>query len=127
IGYAEGFDLADANTVTVRSLYKEWAGEQMENYHIPSGYGSLIRYIAEECKKNGGDIITDTTVNKIKWASNKVSVSCNNGMVYDGVKIIVTTPVSMYRQDAKGAIEFAPEIPGYISAANHIGWGYVIK
>ena len=67
VDFAEGFDLADIKTVSVKSLYDEWSNEEEENFRIPAGYGALIHFLEDACEKKGCRILTNHTVKQIDW------------------------------------------------------------
>ncbi|MBN9482996.1 MAG: hypothetical protein BGO70_01755 [Bacteroidetes bacterium 43-93] len=127
-GYAQGFDLADAKYATIGPLYNEWSNENYENYFIPGGYSELIKFLAERCKDNGCEIITNTIVNQVVWKQGLVTVHAGNGTIHSGEKIIITVPVSILQNsDHKAAIQFTPAIKQYSYAARQIGFGHIIK
>lgn len=127
-GYAQGFDLADASCVTIGPLYEEWSNENYENYYIPEGYSELIKFLAERCKDNGCEIITNTTVSQVVWKQGLVTIHSSNGSVHTSDKIIITVPVSiLQKKDHKAAIQFTPAIEEYSKAVQQIGFGHIIK
>ena len=73
IGFTEGFDIANPERVSIKSLYKEWS-KQEEQYHVTGGYGLLIGWLLEKCEKNGSSILTGALVKQIDWEDQFVTV-----------------------------------------------------
>jgi monoamine oxidase len=119
--YAEGFDLADINEVTVRSLYREWSGDETI-YRIKKGYGALADYLHRQCIQNGVQILTAHIVDAVEWRKDSVRVACSNGQLFFADKLLMTIPVSQLTQDK---IRYIPAID--IALAKAIGWGHVVK
>lgn len=125
--FTEGFDIADVKKASVLALYKEWSGEEMENFRIPTGYGSLIEFLKQECEKKGCRILTNQTVKQIDWERNEVTVQTMTDK-YDAGKAIITVPLPILTSAATPAsINFTPPLDDYTKAAGEIGMGEVIK
>ena len=128
VDFAEGFDLADIKTVSVKSLYDEWSNEEEENFRIPAGYGTLIDFLQKECEKKGCRIFLNHTVKQIDWETNEVAVYTDKGKKIFGNKLICTVPVRILATvNGQASINFTPPIDEYSRAANEIGTGAVIK
>lgn len=126
--YAEGFDLADINEVSVRALYKEWSGEEDTNYRITTGYSSLLNYLQVKAIEKGSTILTDKIVSKINWRQNMITATTTKNEIYEANKILLTVPLTtLYKDDAVASIQFNPVINNYSRAAMDIGLGPVIK
>ncbi len=125
--YAEGFDLADPATVSVKSLALEWLTEE-DNYRIPGGYISLVNYLEGELQKEGVKIITGVTIKQVDWQKGSIRMHDHDGRQYIGTKLLVTVPVSIAGlASAEASIKFSPEIDKWQDAASQIGFGAVIK
>lgn len=128
VRYAEGFDLADIQEVSVRSLYGEWSDEEETNYRIPGGYGSLIRFLEVECTRKRCILRTGQLVRQVDWEKGNARVYTSTGEQYDAGKLIVTIPIGVLQQVAgKASVNFTPALDEYIDAARKIGMGSVIK
>jgi monoamine oxidase len=126
IAFAEGFDIADVKKVSVKSLAREWAKAD-ENYRIPSGYGALVRFLADDCTNKGCRIITGEPVTQIDWEPGEVTVYTKDKKYYAD-KVIITVPISILQQAlGKAVINFTPPLDEYVRAAQHVGFGQVIK
>lgn len=124
--FAEGFDVADIERVSVMMLRDEWEHEGPQ-YRINGGYIKLVDYMAAACQKHRCEIIPNSTVTQINWQANSVTVS-TPGKQYVAEKIIITVPIAMLQNPVlPNAIHFTPALDEYISAANNIGYGDVMK
>lgn len=117
-GYVQGYDLAPLDKVSVKYLYDEWTLEQGTNYRIENGYTTLINYLSR-----GVNVITNQTVQSINWAKDQVTVQTQD-RTYTAHKVLITVPINILQHEN---IKFTPAIPSYITAAQNIGWGTVIK
>ena len=125
--FAEGFDVADITKASMKALYDEWSHGDQGIYRMPAGYGKLITYLAEACKGNGAEIMTDTVVTQINWKKNKVSVHTRDGRHYEGEKCIVTVPLPFLTKTNDSSILFNPPVAEHSNAADEIGYSTVIK
>ncbi|PWV46928.1 NAD(P)/FAD-dependent oxidoreductase [Chitinophaga sp. S165] len=123
-GFVQGFDLADITKVGIKYLLNEWANESEKNFRIEEGYTAMTDFLTTICRKQQCEIITNTTVTAVEWSAGKVNVRAANGQSWSANKLVVTIPLGVLQ---KKTIAFTPAIPAYISAANDIGWGTVIK
>lgn len=126
--YAEGFDVADTAKVSVQALCKEWSHETGSQYRVEGGYGKLINYLADDCRKNGCEIYTNSVVKQIDWFANDVTVYTEDDKKYTASKAIITVPIIMLQKVMpKGSINFTPPLDEYVKAANDVGYGDVVK
>jgi monoamine oxidase len=124
IRYAEGFDLADPETVSVRYLYGEWEHEGEGQYRVEGGYGRLIDWMAEVYGNEGASIHLSSAVKEIIWEKDAIRVITEGGAAFHGGKIIVTvSPAVLLR----GAIRFAPAIDARLEAFGNLGFGSITK
>lgn len=126
--FAEGFDIADTQKVSVKSLYKEWSAGEEKNDWLPNGYGELIDFLEKECRKNKVDIRLNTVVKQVDWEEDDVTVYSDKEEKLSANKIIITLPVSILQQaGGKASINFTPPLDEQVKAAAKIGTGMVIK
>ncbi len=121
--WVEGYDAADplrASTLGFREemLHKEDSRQR----NLKEGYGALIRFLRNECEKNGVKIILSTEVRGVDLTDEKVTVRCKDDAVYLAEKVVVTVPLPLLR-----TIQFMPALPEKMTAAQKIGFGAVIK
>jgi len=127
IAFAEGFDIAAIEKVSVQSLYKEWSDQSGDN-RVDGGYSKLVEYLVEECRKMGCTLITNSIVKEIDWTGEQVLVKTLNNIIYGGEYCVVTASVGILQSaTSKSAITFTPALPEYMSAFHQIGFGNVVK
>ena len=125
--YAGGFDLADPEKVSVKTLYQEWSDETPE-YRIDGGYGLLVEFLETECRKKGCTILFHTEVRKIIWDTGAVILHSNTAQTFRGTHCMITVPLGILQQiDQAGGVSFQPEINDHRAALGQIGYGTVIK
>lgn len=129
IRFAEGFDLADVNTVSTHSLMREWELEESVQFRIPDGYGQITEALSAEFILAGGKIFLNRQVNLLHWATNEVYLTTTDHHRFPAKKILITLPVGVlnHLQNGDYSVLFSPEIPGKRVALQHIGYGTVIK
>ncbi|MDF2382722.1 FAD-dependent oxidoreductase [Nostoc ellipsosporum NOK] len=128
VRYANGFDLADEDLASASALYDEWKNEEETNFRIEGGYRLLIRYMEQQCREKGCRFIYQQTATRVEWSRERVTVFTNDQQSFTAGKLIVTQPVAVLRNRGSEAfIHFDPEPADYITAANDIGAGAVIK
>ena len=128
--FAEGYDAADIQKASALLLRDEWLNENdFEQYRIQGGYGALMNFLLKECTSSDGKIYLSTVVQEIQWQKNQVNITCKNGQVFAGEKVIVTVPLGLLQleDNEEGAISFSPEIGEKREAALNLGYGAVIK
>jgi len=126
ITFAEGFDLADAQKVSVKSLYEEWSHESSD-YRIQGGYRELIRFLVADCKAKGCKLFS-TTVKEIQWSDHCVRLITANRTCYEAEKCLITVSLGvLQRNEGPMALKFTPELKNYRNAVQEIGFGAVIK
>lgn len=125
--FVQGFDVAEPEKVSVKSLYREWSAEE-QNYRIPEGYSALIRFLENDCVEKGCSIVTGQAVRQIDWQKNDVTAYTASGEKFRAEKMVVTVPISVLR-DVSGvcSINITPPVDDYVKASLEIGFGTVIK
>jgi monoamine oxidase len=82
----------------------------------------MVRYLAEQCEALGAKLSLQKEVRRIDFTGEEVQISCDDGSIYKGKKVVVTVPLSLLQ-----AIHFNPAIPEKLEAATHIGFGTAMK
>lgn len=123
IKMVEGYDAADITKVSMFALRDEWlSGETWEQGRIIEGYGALLVFLTNECRKLGVQIMTNKQVVSITSLDEGIHVACADESVYESAHIIVTIPIPIIKD-----ISFIPELPEKVHASDNIGFGKVIK
>jgi monoamine oxidase len=117
--------LADTSKASLLALREEWMEEEDEQYRVPGGFNQLINYLEQQCNELGGLIHISSTVSKITWQRDDVTVFTTDQKIYNSNKVIITASLGMLQTEP--AIIFQPAIEDYVNAAKKIGFGSVIK
>jgi monoamine oxidase len=121
--FAEGYDLADLQTVSTLALYKEWLNEQDEEEYRPEGgYQRIVHYLVDECTRNGSVFHFSSPAASIRWRTGGVEVTTVDGRQFSAQRLIVTASLGALK-----ILRFSPAIPEYLAAADRIGYGTVVK
>ena len=130
IRFAEGFDLADVNTVSTVSLIREWELEESIQYRIPGGYGQITDALSAEFILSGGKIFLNRQVKRLQWSANDVGLTTADQHKFQAKKVVITLPVGVFiraQDPGNYPVLFSPEIPEKMAALQQIGYGTVIK
>jgi monoamine oxidase len=129
IGFAEGFDLADTEKASTRSLYTEWKEEDSEQFRIPAGYTTLINSLEKEFISGGGKIFLKHPVHEVEGNRWKVDIRVNSKIHFSVDKLIISLPFSAFNRLAPDheSIVFSPAMVEKNEAVDPIGFGTVVK
>ena len=122
IGYAEGYDAADASKVSAMALYEEWSGDEEEEYRIDEGYSGLCDYLRARCEKAGCRILLAHPVSGIRPDGTGVTV-VSGTREFRAERVVVALPLGVL-QSGGGVIDGATE---QMAALRSLGFGQVIK
>jgi monoamine oxidase len=128
--YVAGYDSADPRKASAFALRKEWENEDDEAQHrIDKGYCTMIKYLANKIKANGGNIYLNSVVKEIDWKQGDVKVVTTTGAIYSAEKVIIALPLGVLQADRheEGAVTFHPAIKKQSDAIKHMGFGAIIK
>ncbi|MEO6632509.1 MAG: NAD(P)/FAD-dependent oxidoreductase, partial [Mucilaginibacter sp.] len=112
IGFVSGYDTADPAKASSFALREEWQNEDFEaQYRIKGGYGVMIRYLEEECKKDGAEIHLNSIVKEIHWQPGKIKAITSNGTVHEASQILLALPLGVLQagKNEQGALTFIPD------------------
>jgi monoamine oxidase len=116
--YVSGFNAADAEKISVRSLIKDMERSQEiggdHTFRLRNGYPALLSWLQTECTRNQVEMRTDHAVTHIKYDSDRVMVSGNHfqeGFEMEADAVVVTVPVSLFLPGTAASIGFDPELP----------------
>jgi monoamine oxidase len=123
--YAEGFDIADPDKVSVKSLHREWS-HQSSDHRVDDGYGALIKFLVKDARNRGCRLITGAIVERITW-QNQISISTIDNQLFKADKCLLTIPLGVLQNREGLSITFDPPITDYINASRKMGYGKVIK
>jgi monoamine oxidase len=129
MGFAEGFDLADTEKVSTRSLLIEWREEDSEQYRIPSGYTTLISSLEKAFISGGGKIFLNHPVQEVESSGREVHIRVDEKKRFNVDKMIISLPFSAFNQMAppNESIVFIPTLDEKNATVDTIGFGTVVK
>ena len=122
--FAEGFDLADINKASILSVKKEWSQINEIQLRVTGGYIRLVEYLLDQIKHRNGEIHFNTSVKKIDYDNEVVSVYSTDNKIFFAKKVIVTVSLGVLKS---GIIEFSPSLKEHAVAIQQHGFGTVIK
>lgn len=123
--YVEGYDVADLDRVSAKSIRKEWKEtDDAHQYRFEPGYGALMDFLAQQVQAAGGNIYLAMPVTEIHWQRGSVRVTTAGGKVIEGDRVVVTVPLGVLQSDS---IRFDPPLPDHTRAVRAMGYGGVIK
>lgn len=127
--YVEGYYSGETERTSAKAFLEEWMSEDEQQYRPEGGYGKLIDYLAESCRKAGTLIQLSTIVKEIKWHRGHAEVTDDNNQVFIAPKVIITIPLGVWQTNVntKAVIDYTPALPLKSEAARQMGFGAVIK
>jgi monoamine oxidase len=128
--YVEGFNAADANRISVRSLgvqqKAEDAIEADRSWHLPAGYAQLPDYLAARLNELGSHIRLDCEVLSVRWTPGNVVVQTTQGKL-TAPRCIVTLPLGvLHNVNRPSGIAITPE-PQAIAQARRLAMGHAAR
>lgn len=128
ISMVEGYDAANSDFASALAVCAEWNETDETQYRIKGGYTGLINYLAEKIKSTGSVILCSTPVKQIIWQKGIVEAVTDSEPI-KAKKAIITIPLALLQTPDKGKteIEFIPDIPQIMDAAQQLKAGAVVK
>jgi len=129
-GYVEGFNAADAQRISVRSLGAQQKAEDESegdrSWHVLGGYAQLPEYLAARVQELGGEIRLGCEVVALRWNSEKILVETTSGEL-ETKQCVVTLPLSLLqRVNRPGGIKMEPE-PSAVAEARRMEMGHASR
>jgi monoamine oxidase len=121
--YVEGYYAADLSKASTSALKEELAKSDEEQYRIDQGYGQMVNWLEDSCKKNGVTIITSSPVKEIRWKKDEVLLQTSHLRIV-ARKALITVSLGVLQSES---ISFAPSLTRKMAAARHLGFGPVVK
>lgn len=127
--YIEGYYSGKTERMSAKTFLEEWLSEDEQQYKPVGGYGKIIQYLADDCRKKGTIIHLSTVVKEIKWKKGNVEVIDHLQNRFVASKAIITVPLGVWLapQNTKGSILYSPALPLKAEAAKQMGFGSAIK
>jgi monoamine oxidase len=136
VHFVQGFDAADPQRVSAKSVAQEWQGigdiEEETQFRILEGQGALIQKLHAALDAKYVSIRLNTVVTEIRWEKHRVEVQCRRGRrgsTFKPKRLILTLPVGVLQlpPGESGSIGFTPDIADKRRAAAQLGSGPVVK
>ena len=128
-GFVEGFNAADAERISARSLGVQQRAEEAigghRSWHVRGGYAQLTDFLAAEARRLGGRVRLGCEVRRILWRGGDVEVSTNAG-VFRAPKCLVTLSLGVLQRVNLGGPVIEPEPPA-IAAAHRMAMGNAVR
>jgi len=122
IAFAEGFNAARAEELSVASLAKDMhAGDEIDGdrtFHIREGYDGLARALF------AGEIRKDSVVARVIWRPGDCHVVLTTGEEFRAAQVVVTVPLGVLEA---GAIDFDPEPTEILAAVRSLRFGQAYR
>jgi monoamine oxidase len=139
IGFVEGFNAADANRVSARSLVAQAEASEAEGGTIMlrplDGYDRLLQSLAAPLMRREGALRLATIVTEVRWAAGGLEVVSRGALGGPSSRLraraaLITLPLGVLqaRPPTVGAVRFAPVLPRTKrSAIERLTMGNVVK
>jgi monoamine oxidase len=132
--YVEGFHAAPACRMSAHALARaesaEDSDEAEQQFRICSGYVALVGWLEDQIAAHGVEVHRQTRVNQIRWERGRVEVETitpTGSRTFSGVRAIVTLPLGVLKQQARGGALFEPKLAAKEKAIEGLGMGVVVK
>ncbi|MDQ3278094.1 MAG: FAD-dependent oxidoreductase [Bacteroidota bacterium] len=120
--YVEGYYAADTEKASSVALYNELTKADDEQYRIKQGYGSMVRYLEEECRQHGVCFFLSQPVRQVHWKQDE-AIAITEKEAFRAKRVLLTVPIGVLQKEG---ITFFPAIP-YKNAIQKLGFGHVVK
>ncbi|HYC99606.1 MAG TPA: NAD(P)/FAD-dependent oxidoreductase [Phycisphaerales bacterium] len=134
--FVQGFDAADPEIVSARSLAKEQeglgdVGGEMQ-FRLLDGYAALAEWLADQARSAGAVIRLASPVEEVRWSPAGVEVvgvtQRGRGFRLKAARAILTLPLGVLAASSGlGTVRFTPEIAEKRGAIGRLGYGPVVK
>ena len=119
----EGYDAADPGRASTFALRDEWMDRGLgEQGRIAGGYGTLIAFLAADCRRHGAAIHLGAVVSAIEAAPSGIAARCRDGRDFGADAAILTVPLPLLTE-----IALPPAARAKAAAGAEIGFGNVVK
>jgi monoamine oxidase len=138
LSFVEGFDAADTNLISARSIKDEQdesAEEQGDrSFRIVGGYQGVLDWLHAGLDPQLVSLHLRTIVTRVRWKRGEVEVQTQSAIrgdlsTFHAPRLLVTIPVGVLKasQDENGAIAFEPALETKASALRGLEMGPIVK
>jgi monoamine oxidase len=122
--YVEGFNAADANRISVRSLAKQQAAEDAISgdrlFRVVEGYAQVPAYLLRSFLDAGGELFLSAPVRSVAWKPGSVDVATGDDRVFHAAAAIITLPLGVLQARS---VLFAPQPAAIFAAVDRLAMG----
>ncbi len=140
-GYAEGFDAAEVDRVSIAWLRQtELASDAIDGerqYRVLDGYDRVLAWLGDNLAPTLADIRLESIARELRWQRGQVTVSLESpaGNPLGDINAraaLVTVPLAVLKRsfddpESPGALRLLPEPPGKREALSHLEMGHAMK
>ena len=140
-GYAEGFDAAEVDRVSIAWLRQtELASDAIDGdrqYRVLDGYDRVLAWLGDNLAPTLADIRLQSIARELRWQRGQVTVSLESPASnplgdINARAALVTVPLAVLKRsfddpDSPGALRLLPEPPGKREALAYLEMGHAMK
>jgi monoamine oxidase len=123
--YVEGFNAAEADRISVKSLAKQQLAEDEtagdRGFRVTEGYQRVPEYLLHRFLEAGGEWFHSAPVQSILWKAGSVEVVTEAGRRFRATRAIVTLPLGVLQSRS---VSIEPEPTGILAAADRLVMGH---
>jgi monoamine oxidase len=124
--YVEGFNAADANRISVRSLAKQQVAEDAISsdrlFRVVEGYARVPDFLLRTFLDAGGELFASAPVRSINWKSGWVEVITAADRVFQASSAVITLPLGILQARS---VDLQPPPLEILAAADRLAMGPV--
>lgn len=131
-GMLEGFDAADPERASLKSIVKEWDGDtgiEAEQGYPVGGYGGLVNHMVGQLHPERITLRLNTPVRSVRWSKHGVEIgtAAADGFSLKASAVVITVPLSLLQGDGAhgSAIHFDPPLDNKAAALGGLVMGPV--
>lgn len=131
LDFVKGFDAADPERISARSLAKEWADigntEDNTQFRLLTGYGALVAGLLRSIDRRLLKLRLREQVTGVHWKPGEAAIHTRR-RVYRAPRVVITLPLGILQcpPGGPGAVHFDPPVPA-LRRVHDIGFGGVVK
>jgi monoamine oxidase len=131
--FVEGFDAADVQRISAKSLADEQEGlgdiDNETQFRLLHGYGMLIEFLHLKIREAKAEVRLNAPVSEIRWKRRSATVFVGKRAAATAPKVIITLPLGVMQLEpgVAGAVQFEPDIPHWRETARGLAPGSVMK
>ncbi|MGC2398465.1 MAG: FAD-dependent oxidoreductase, partial [Acidobacteriaceae bacterium] len=122
--YVEGFNAAEADRISVRSLARQQLAEDETSgdrvFRIVEGYQRLPEFLLHKFLLAGGEWVPSNPVQSITWKAGSIEVATTAGLGLKAAAAVITLPLGVLQARS---VAFFPEPVNFLAAADRLVMG----